>query len=66
MKHKKLSYRFYTTFKWLGNLATVALIYSVLKATNYDYSVLWWLFPLLMLIEFGCFAERDRKHNDDC
>ena len=58
-----ISYRFYTTFKWVGNAATALMFYLVIRATDYDYSILWWMIPLWLLAEFGCFAERDRKHD---
>ena len=56
------SYFFYTVFKHIGNVATFALFGLVLREANYDFSILWWMIPLFLLVEFGCFAERDRKN----
>ncbi|MCP4597810.1 hypothetical protein [Neptuniibacter sp.] len=63
MKHIKASYSFYTFFKYLGDAATLLLFYLVLRETGFNYSILLWMIPLWLLAEFGCFAERDRKHD---
>jgi hypothetical protein len=63
MKHIKMSYQFYTFFKWIGNAATFLFFILVLQKTGYEYSNLFWMIPLWLLAEFGCFAERDRKHD---
>lgn len=55
-------YKFYTAFIRIGNLATVLFFFLVLKKTGYDYSNLFWMAPLWLLTVFGCYAERDRKH----
>jgi hypothetical protein len=57
-----MSYRLYTFFIWAGNLATGLLIYKVIKTFDYDLCQLLWLLPLIIIIEFGCFASRDRKY----
>lgn len=62
MRHIKMSYQFYTFFKRIGNAATFFLFFIVLHKTGYEYSNLFWMIPLWFLAEFGCFAERDRKH----
>ena len=62
MSEREQSYRLYTFFKWAGNFATGLMLFLVLKVSNYDWSIFCWMLPLLMLIEFGCFAERDRSH----
>lgn len=63
MKHIKMSYQFYTFFKWLGNAATFLFFFLILRESDFDYSILFWVIPLWLLVAFGCFAERDRKHD---
>lgn len=47
------------TMKWIGNFATVALVVFVLALSDWNYWVLLWLVPVIIFIEFGCFAERE-------
>lgn len=63
MNHIKMSYQFYTFFKWLGNAATILFFFLFLRATGFDYYNLLWMIPLWVLTEFGCFAACDRKHD---
>ncbi|MBB20240.1 MAG: hypothetical protein CMP20_12375 [Rickettsiales bacterium] len=54
---------FYTFWKWAGFLATIALYLKVVSLNGGDYlGTALWFIPLLLVIEFGCFASRDESH----
>lgn len=54
--------KFYSFFIHTGAIATIIMTWLVLRLANYDWTVLFWFVPLMLFIEFGCFASRDKKH----
>ena len=63
MSDQKFWIRLYTFWEWAGTLATLALYMIVVALNDGDYlGTALWFFPLLLAIEFGCFASRDKRH----
>lgn len=63
MSERKFWIRFYTFLEWAGMLAvgTLYMIVAHLNDGDYLWTALWFV-PLMIVIEFGCFASRDKKH----
>lgn len=60
-----MSTRTLWVIEWIGVLAMTALsIIVVYLNDGAILATLIWLWPLICLIEFGCFAHRDRIHKE--
>lgn len=44
-----------------GNISLFLLLFLVVRQAEYNYLDVWWLIPLLFIIETG--ARHDSKHN---
>lgn len=52
--------------EWIGVLAVITLSAIVVSINDGAiWGTLVWLLPLILLIEFGCFAHRDRIHMEN-
>jgi len=54
--------RFYNIVIMLGNISTGLLFFFVLELSGWNWLVLLWMIPLVLFIEFGCFACENKKH----
>lgn len=63
MDSRKAKVRFYKFWEWAGIAATIMLYLIIVSKNGGDYlGTALWFWPLMVVINFGCFASRDRKY----